>query len=450
VDVPREARGGRISTPKFKSIRRRGLRQLERRSTAAPSQRAMGRSGRRPAPHGTLSFLRELSDSAAFGAARLLPHQLAMTPIRPFFLDLSEDEIALFQRESARIFRSGNLILGEFTSEFERAFAEFVGVKHAIACNSGSTALEILMRLEDVAGRTVLVPTNTNFATAAAVLRAGGKVRYLDMDRRTFAPTLEMVEQHVPGDASVAGLLWVHIGGVVSPEFPAVVAHCRKHGVFVHEDAAHAHGSALGGIRAGALADAAAFSFFPTKVMTTFEGGMITTNDDQHDYLARSFRNQGKRGVSFGGLHHDFGNSSRITEPGALLGIIQLKKLDAMLARRQAAYAVIAAALDRAGIEYVSTRHMSAASQYKMIVLLPDGREREAVKKELSGDGVIPGGGVYEIPCHRQPVFEGVGDGECPAADEWCPRHICPPLTSGMADGDAERVAEALVKRLAA
>jgi dTDP-4-amino-4,6-dideoxygalactose transaminase len=215
------------------------------------------------------------------------------------------------------------------------------------------------------------------------------------------------------------------------------------------EDAAHAHGSRIKGVTSGNLADAAAFSFFPTKVMTTCEGGMITTNSDEEDYLARSFRNQGKRGMNFGGLHHDFGNSSRITEPGALLGLIQLKKLDRMIQKRQAAYNVITKALDGAGLSYVSTAHMDAASQYKLIVHVPEGRNTEELKKRLNADGVLCGGGVYDLPCHKQPVFEGLGGGgRYPGADRWCPNHLCPPLTSGMTEEDARYVAEKLVQHL--
>ncbi len=376
-----------------------------------------------------------------------------MKPIKPFYFDLTEPEIEEFTRDAATILRSGTLILGEQTTRFERAFAEFVGTKRAIAVNSGSTALEVLLRLKKAEGRTVLVPTNTNFATVASVLRVRGQVRYLDMDPATFAPSLAMVRAALDSPTKdgcpISGLLWVHIGGVISPEFPAVVQECRSRGLFVLEDAAHAHGSSLGGVRSGNLADGAAFSFFPTKVMTTCEGGMITTNDEQEDSLARSFRNQGKRGVNFGGLHHDFGNSSRITELGALLGLIQLRKLPAMLARRQAAYEIITRALDRAGLDYVSTRHMNAASQYKLIVRLPPQRRLDQVKQALAEQGVIAGGGVYELPCHRQPVFDGICQGETYlGADRWCPNHLCPPLTSGMTDEEASLVGDALVKQL--
>jgi dTDP-4-amino-4,6-dideoxygalactose transaminase len=369
-------------------------------------------------------------------------------PIKPFYFDMTDSEIRQFQRESAKILRSGNLILGEYTTRFEKEFAKFIGVKHAVAVNSGSTALEIILRLKKMGGETVLVPTNTNFATVASIIRAGGKVQYLDMDQKTFAPTLDMVKEAVSKHSFVAGVLWVHIGGVISPEFPDVVRFCRQSGLFVLEDASHAHGSQLDGVKAGNLADASAFSFFPTKVMTTCEGGMITTNIDEEDFLARSFRNQGKRGANFGGLHHDFGNSSRITEIDAMIGLIQLKKLPRMIKKRQAAYDVITKRLDKAGLPYVSASHMDTASQYKLIVLLPEGRRLDDVKKRLAEDGVILGGGVYEIPCHRQPVFEGVCGGSYPGADRWCPNHICPPLTSGISDDQAQSIGESLIKHL--
>src|ERR1019366_5581948 len=129
---------------------------------------------------------------------------------KPFYFDFSEQDIVEFSEGAAKILRSGTLILGEFTERFENDFARTVGCKHAISCNSGSSALEFLMRIKNVANKTVLVPTNTNFATVAAILRAGGTVRYLDMDQSTFAPTLDMVEEALASTSNVAGVLWVH------------------------------------------------------------------------------------------------------------------------------------------------------------------------------------------------------------------------------------------------
>ncbi|MDJ0575614.1 MAG: DegT/DnrJ/EryC1/StrS family aminotransferase [Xenococcaceae cyanobacterium MO_234.B1] len=374
--------------------------------------------------------------------------------IKPFYFDITDDEIEYFLSESEKILRSGTLILGKHTAEFEKAFAEYVGTRYAIAVNSGSSGLEILLRLRKVEGTTVLVPTNTNFATVAAVIRAGGQVQYLDMDEGTFAPSLEMVQKAVEGgsssqDTTISGVLWVHIGGVISPEFPQVVEYCHQRGLFVLEDTAHAHGSRIKGVSAGNLGDGAAFSFFPTKVMTTFEGGMVTVNDEEDDYIARSLRNQGKRGMDYGGLHTDFGNSTRITEINALFGRIQLKKLPDMLKRRQRAYELISALLREAGIKFVSTDHMDVASQYKLIVHLPAGKTVKEVKTALAQEGIFLGGTVYEIPCHQQPVFAGICPGQSfPSAEQWCPNHICPPLTSGMTEAEAQRVGEALTRHL--
>jgi len=372
-----------------------------------------------------------------------------VTEIKPFFFDLTEPEIEEFQEGAAKILKSGTLILGDYTERFEQEFADYIGCRHAISVNSGSTALEFLNRIKGISGKHVLVPTNTNFATVAAIPRAGGIVQYLDMDPKTFAPTLAMVEGEFDRCRDIAGVVWVHIGGIISPEFFAVRAFCQERGAWIVEDCAHAHGSQLRGRKAGSLADGGAFSFFPTKVMTTCEGGMITTNSAEEDRLARSLRNQGKRGTNYGGLHHDFGNSSRMTELHALLGSLQLRKLPAMLQRRARTAHAITKELDRAGIAYCSTAHMETASNYKLIVLLPEGRSLEVVKKLLGGEGVQVGGGVYEIPCHRQPVFEALSRGvSLPNAERWCPHHLCPPVTSGMTEDEARFVGEMLAKYL--
>ncbi|ACK67848.1 DegT/DnrJ/EryC1/StrS aminotransferase [Rippkaea orientalis PCC 8801] len=376
---------------------------------------------------------------------------MAEQAIKPFYFDITDEEIDDFAEQSKKILKSGRLILGENTAAFEKAFADYVGTKHAIAVNTGSSGLEIILRLKNAQGTTVLVPTNTNFATVAAVLRVGAQVQYLDMDETTFAPSLAMVLEAVEKGATpaISGVLWVHIGGVISPEFPQVVDYCHQNGLFVLEDTAHAHGSQIKGIQAGNLGDGAAFSFFPTKVMTTFEGGMITLNDDEEDYIARSLRNQGKRGMDFGGLHTDFGNSTRMTEIHAVLGLIQLAKLPKMLEKRQKYYQLITQFLREAGLNFVSTDHMDQASQYKLIVHVPSGKNPQEIKAKLAEENIFLGGTVYEIPCHLQPVFKGIGEGQkLPRAEYWCPNHICPPLTSGMTEEEAIMVGKALVKHL--
>lgn len=375
------------------------------------------------------------------------PHQARR--VVPFAFDISAEDIREVQAATERILSSGQLILGEYTERFEREFATFVGSRYAVSVSTGSAALEILCRIKRVEHRRVLVPTNTNFATVAAVLRCGGVVSCLDMDPATFAPTLEMVAHAAARHPDCAGVIWVHVGGVVSPEFLDVVDWCRTRDLFVLEDAAHAHGSEIGAMKAGNAADGGAFSFFATKVMATGEGGMVVTNDEQEARLAESLRNQGKRGVKFGGCHEDFGNSARMTELQCALGSAQLRRLPQMLERRARAAAVVVRHLEDAGIPHCSTHHMTRASHYKLVVRLPPGRDLADCRTRLRAAGIETGGGVYEIPCHRQPVFAGrLEPGVFPNADRWCPAHLCPPLTSRTTEAEAALVGAALVEHL--
>jgi dTDP-4-amino-4,6-dideoxygalactose transaminase len=180
------------------------------------------------------------------------------------------------------------------------------------------------------------------------------------------------------------------------------------------------------------------------------EGGMITTDSREIDQAARSFRNQGKREAAYGGLHYDLGNSWRMPEISAYIGLVQLAKLDRMVTVRQRAVDIVARELREIGVAYCDTSHMDTASQYKFIIRLPDGRNAEQVKRDLATRGIICGGGVYEVPCHLQPVFSNIAyaEGALAATELWCPRHICPPITSGTTREDAGRIAAALVEVL--
>jgi perosamine synthetase len=369
--------------------------------------------------------------------------------ISPFYLDIPDAEISELERSLGNILRSGTLILGPHTKKFEAEFASYIGTDHAVSLNTGTSALEVLMSAYGARGKRVAVQSNTNFASVAAIIRAGGKPIYMDMTKEAFAPNLEILK-YTHEKYQVAGVMWVHIGGVIAKDFCEVVNYCNKHVIFLVEDAAHAHGSAMNGIKAGAFANAGAFSFFPTKVMTTIEGGMITTNDPEVASFARSMRNQGKRIGDYGGLHHDLGNSWRMPEISAHIGLIQLAKLDKMVSHRMAAASKVARHLDGLGYRYCRTDHMDKASTYKFIVHLKKGQRYDVIKNKMSELGVGCGGGVYELPCHLQPVFKDVPHNvqELSVTETYCPLHICPPITSGTSQIDIETINNALTKVL--
>jgi perosamine synthetase len=376
--------------------------------------------------------------------------RIDMKPLKPFFLDLTDAEIAGLQEELGDIFRRGELILGRNTEAFEAEFARYTGAAHAISMNTATSALEVLMVLNGAKGKKVAIQANTNFASAASIVHAGGTPVFIDMTADYFCPNLDILKA-AHARHGFEGVMWVHSGGIIVPDFAEVAAWCRETGIFLVEDAAHAHGSVLGGKHAGTIADGGgAYSFFATKVMTTMEGGMLVTNNQDHADLAKSFRNQGKRHAAFGGLHYDMGSSWRISEIAAKMGSVQLAKLDKMVATRQAAVDIIAARLDQIGVKYCKTDHMDSASQYKFIIIIEPPHDPKAVKEKLAAQQIFCGGGVYEVPLHEQPVFQpyDFDPAELAVTSRYCPLQICPPITSGTTVEDAHRIAAALVEAL--
>src|SRR5262249_53378895 len=136
---------------------------------------------------------------------------------------------------------TGQLTLGKYGTEFEQQFARYCGVQHAIAVNSGTSSLEIILRALGVEGKDVLVPTNSFFATAAAVVHAGGRPVFLDMDPESFSVQVEDLEKKLT--TNTAAVIVAHIGGLVSRRLPDLQRWAAQRGVSLIEDAAHAHGS---------------------------------------------------------------------------------------------------------------------------------------------------------------------------------------------------------------
>jgi dTDP-4-amino-4,6-dideoxygalactose transaminase len=343
-----------------------------------------------------------------------------------------------------RVLASGQLTLGPLTEEFERAFAARHGGPLAVATSSGTSALEIVLRSLGVAGREVVVPANTFFATAAAVLHAGGRPRFADVDPDTLALSEETLAAALTPD--VVAAIQVHIGGMISPGVVAVRGRCAVEGVALIEDAAHAHGSSLDDQPAGSWSRAAAFSFYPTKVVAGAEGGMILTGDEHLRDEARIYRDQGK--ASFlAGEHVRLGSAWRLSEVQAAVALVHLRRLDEFIAVRR----TVAARYDQAlagcpGLTVLGEPAGSRSNYYKYVALLDPGLDRATVKTTLRDQfGVSLSGEVYATPLHREPVFAELATGPLPVAEDVCARQICLPVHSDMTEMEVERVIEAVV-----
>jgi perosamine synthetase len=338
---------------------------------------------------------------------------------------------------------TGQLTLGKYGAEFEKNFAQFTGCKHAVAVNSGTSALEIILRALDVEGKDVLVPTNTFFATAAAVVHAGGTPVLVEMDPESFGVRPEDIEGKIT--SKTAGLIVVHIGGIVSRRIKGLQELCREKGIWLVEDAAHAHGSSHEGVKAGAFGIAGSFSFYPTKVMTSAEGGMIVTNDDRIAEEARIYRDQGKASFTQN-AHVRMGYNWRMSEPHAIIGLKHLERLPSMISDRQKIASIYDEGLKGLrNISALSVPEGGVCNYYKYIAVLKEKRDRKELKTLLREKYTVSlSGEVYEEPLHKQPVFARYVSGHLPVSEDYCARHVCLPMFSGMQEDEAHWVLKAL------
>ena len=345
--------------------------------------------------------------------------------------------------------RSGQLTLGKHGQAFEEAFAARCGRKHAIAVSSGTSAIEIVLRSLGIEGREVIVPDNTFFATAAAVAHAGGVPVLADTDRETLAISVDDVLGRITD--KTAGVVIVHIGGIVTPELPRLETELKQRGLFLMCDAAHAHGATLNGRDASDWGVASTYSFYPTKVMTSGEGGMIVTDDDHIAEDAKIYRDQGKAGFT-SNFHTRLGANWRLSEVHAAIGLVQLKRLDDFIAHRREVAAAYQEAIKRTGLLTTPKAQLLDQSNfYKFVAYLPDGADRKELKQQMREKFEVGmSGEVYEFPLHVQPVFEQFTRGQYPGADWACARQVCPPVSARMSTADATYVIESLAQLIPA
>ncbi len=376
---------------------------------------------------------------------RIEPMDRDLPPIPPTRIHVPPEDIADLQAVFGEILRTGQLTLGKQTAAFEAEFARMLGVRHAIAVNSGTSALEVPLRAWHLLDQEIVVPTNTFAATAFAVIHSGNRAVLADVGN-DLCLSLGALEAAVTPRTKAVVL--VHIGGLVARDSARIAEFCRERSILLLEDAAHAHGSTIGGRLAGTFGAAAGFSFYPTKVMTSGEGGMIVTSDPQLADTAKVLRDQGKAGFSTN-LHVELGYNWRLSELHAALGLAQLRRLSGFIENRRR----IAQVYDRGlrGLRHVSPVEIPQdvrSNYYKYIALLGDSVDRTPLKAKLRETLKISlAGEVYDVPLHRQPVFEklGLGKGrEFPVADDLCRRHVCLPMSAVMSEADAVRVVDGL------
>jgi len=265
--------------------------------------------------------------------------------------------------------------------EFERDYAKFAGVKHAVAVNNGTAALNAALLAAGVAGGDeVIVPSFTFVATAEAVVFAGAKVVFADIDPETFTISPDDVEQVI--SSKTRAILPVDLYGYCA-DMKALREIAKKHDLALIEDAAQAHGATYLGKPAGFFADAACWSLYASKNITTGEGGVITTDDDKIEEKLRLIRNHGEKTKYTSVL---MGNNYRMPEIEAAIGIVQLKKLPSFVAKRRQNAQQLTKILQKSQrLKLPTETELNQHSWYLYTVKLVNGteEERNLILKEL-------------------------------------------------------------------
>ena len=370
--------------------------------------------------------------------------------LRPW---LGEEEIAAV----AEVIRSGWVSMGPVVAEFEEAIADYVGARHAVACSSATAAMHLGLKVMGLdAGDEVILPSFTCMANANAVMAAGGVCAFADIEERTFNLDPSDVESRIT-ERTRAIVVVDQIG--LPADLDRFRALAEKHDLILLDDAATSLGSRYKGITVGGHGVPTCFSFHPRKMITTGEGGMLVTDRADWAERAKLLRATGAsvsdlvRHRAKGALfqeYHEVGYNYRLTDIAAAIGLVQMRRLDAMLAQRAAQaerYSSELHAFDHLDVPYVPHYAEHCWSSY-CIRLLPEARiAADDVVRAMAAAGISCRRGIQ--PLHREPVFaELLGRFSLPNTEAAAAETLFLPIFPGMSEDEQACVIAALGRAL--
>ncbi len=351
---------------------------------------------------------------------------------------IEEDDIEAVSKALRRDY----IATGPGIAEFEDAFAQYVGVKYAVALSSGTAALHACCFAVDISSGDEVITTPLTFAASAnCVLYSGGTPVFADVNPDTYNISVEEIEKHITNKTKA--IIPVHFTGQPC-DMDQINAIAQKYNLYVIEDAAHANGAEYKGKKIGSISDLTVFSFHPVKHMTTCEGGMVTTNNEELYKKIKAFRaycitkdpdlledkDNGPWHYEMQGLGYNY----RISDVMCALGINQLGKLDAFVKRRREiaeCYNDKMKNFDHIVLPYQLDGCNSSWHLYT--ILIKNGKRREAYDKlRKAGIGVD----VHYLPVYKHPYYQkhGFKDVKCPNAENIYEQIISIPIFYKLTD----------------
>lgn len=361
--------------------------------------------------------------------------------------DISQAEIDAV----VAVLKTPHLSLGPKVPAFEECFTRRLGVKHAIALSSGTSGLHLIWRAMEIQPGDEVITTPFSFiASSNSFLFEGARPVFVDVDPNTWQIDHSRIEAAIT--TKTRAIMPVDVFGSI-PEMDAIDAIAKQHGLRVLEDSCEALGSTYKGRPAGTLADAGCFGFYPNKQMTTGEGGMVVTDNDEIAFRVRSMRNQG-RDPDAGWLQHArLGFNFRLPDINCALGIAQMNRLDEILGRRDhVAQMYIERLKDEPRISMQLVPDHVRMSWFVFVVRLDDRysqSDRDAILGRLRDAQIACSN--YFTPIHLQPFYQrdyGLRAGDFPVTENLSARTVALPFHNGLTASDVDRVVETFRKLL--
>jgi perosamine synthetase len=348
----------------------------------------------------------------------------------------------------AEVLKSGMLTQGNMVEEFENAFAEYVGVKNAVAVGNGTISLDIALKSLGIKqGDEVIVPSFTFISTANAVLFQEAKPVFADVDERTFNINPEDVVEKITDKTKA--IIAVHLFGHPF-DVKEIQDICEDYNVYLIEDCAQAHGAEYEGKKVGRFGVAGCFSFYATKNMTTGEGGMITTDSDEIAKVCGLLRSHGENQKYY---HTMLGYNYRMTDIQAAIGVAQLKKLGRFNEKRIRNAEYLNQHLKVSGLELPHRKKGVKHVYHQYAVTIEEGfpMSRDEFMGYLKKKGI--GCAIhYPLPIHKQPLYQRLGytdeNAKCPVATALSDKILSLPVHPALTEKDLMYITETINKQI--
>ena len=317
----------------------------------------------------------------------------------------------------AEILDTGGLIQGKYVKEFEDEVSKQFNIDNAVATTSCGTGLETALIASGIKGKKFIVPTQTFAASVNCILRTGNIPVIVDVDMETQCLSLDIIKENMSDD--VGGVVLVHMSGLITPDIFAIEKFCKDNKLFLLTDDAHSFGASIIDRRtgekrySGSFGNAGVFSFYPSKIITTGEGGMIVTNDKQLAEKCRVVRNHGteRNEPKHAGLDYGYtcampSTNYRMSEFHAVLGLSQNKLHKEFIDKRNMIAEYYTNRLSK--VEWLKTPYTDDninQTWWQYIVTIVDGRDRTETLLKLLNNYNVPTANAYHPLCHQQRIY---------------------------------------------